>query len=260
LKIKTRKIAGLKPSDRNARVHSPEQIEQIAESIGEFGFTNPILVTPEGTVVAGHGRLEAAKMLGLVSVPTIEIGADWTPEQIRAYVLADNQIAANSSWDRDMLAAELGELSGDGIDLSLLGFSGAEIDDLLAPDPGEGEGEGDGEKAYSRRIEAPIYTPKGDAPKPWELTDETKTRELKAEIHAADLPGDVREFLLTAAERHTVFDFRRIADFYASAEPATQRLMERSALVIIDFNQAIENGFVKLTQRLGDLAAKSPKP
>ena len=132
MKIKSRSIASLSPYDRNARVHSPEQIEQIAESIREFGFTNPILVTEDGMVVAGHGRLEAAKIVGCKEVPTLTVGADWSPEKVRAYVLADNQIALNSSWDKSLLAVELEELDSTGIDLASLGFSDADLAKFLS--------------------------------------------------------------------------------------------------------------------------------
>ncbi len=252
-KIKMQPLEALRPYERNARTHDDAQIAQLMTSIETFGFTNPVLVSPEGVIVAGHGRVEAAKRLGLEKVPTITVGADWTEEHLRAYILADNQLALNAGWDEELLALELRELTDLGVDLDLVGFSEDELAKLLEGveiKPAE-------EEAYSRKIEAPIYEPRGDKPAPSELFDDAKTRALLEEIRAADLPEDVAAFLEKAAERHTVFDFRRIADFYAAAEPDVQRLMERSALVIIDFDQAIENGFVKLTKRLGDLASRS---
>ncbi len=125
-------IADLDPDPRNARTHSKKQIEQIAVSIREFGFSNPILIDPLGTIIAGHGRLLAAKSLGLETVPTIVLH-DLSDTQTRALRLADNKIALNAGWDVDLLKLELGDLSDldIDIDLSVTGFSGGEIDVIL---------------------------------------------------------------------------------------------------------------------------------
>jgi ParB-like chromosome segregation protein Spo0J len=129
-KIERWPVDDIVPYERNARVHSPEQIDQIARSIREFGFTMPILVAEGGTIIAGHGRFEAAKMLGLDEVPVI-IARGWTDEQRRAYTIADNQIALNSTWDDDLLRIELGDLRGSDFDLGVLGMSGKEIEAVL---------------------------------------------------------------------------------------------------------------------------------
>jgi hypothetical protein len=118
-------IGDLKPYDKNPRTHSAEQITQIAASITEFGFTNPILVADE-EVVAGHGRLEAAKLLGLDQVPVIDV-SHLSMVQRRAYVIADNQLALNAEWDTSLLNLEMGELNSGGFDLSLLGFDDEEF-------------------------------------------------------------------------------------------------------------------------------------
>jgi len=122
----------LSPYARNARTHDDDQVAQIAASIVEFGWTNPILVDAEGGIVAGHGRLLAARKLGLVTVPVVVLG-HLTPGQRRAYVIADNKLALNAGWNEELLAAELHALNGDGFDLSLTGFSEAELDALMAP-------------------------------------------------------------------------------------------------------------------------------
>jgi len=131
-RITLRLISDLAPYAKNARTHSPEQVEQLAASIREFGFTNPILVTPEGMIVAGHGRLEAAKLAGLEKVPTLTVGADWTPDQIRGYVLADNKLALNAGWDEALLAEELGELSDAGFNMGTIGFSQSELASIMS--------------------------------------------------------------------------------------------------------------------------------
>jgi hypothetical protein len=124
----------LKPHDRNPRTHSRKQIRQIAESIKRFGFTNPILLDPDGGIIAGHGRIEAAKLLGLTEVPTICLAA-MSEAQKRAYVIADNKLAENAGWDRELLAIELQYISQLDVnfDLSVTGFEVAEIDVLLEP-------------------------------------------------------------------------------------------------------------------------------
>lgn len=116
--------------ERNARTHSEEQVAQIAASIQEFGFTNPILAGSDGEIIAGHGRLMAAKELGLSEVPVVVLD-HLTPEQRRAYVIADNQLALNAGWDEELLRAELADLAGLGFDLSLVGFSEEELAELM---------------------------------------------------------------------------------------------------------------------------------
>ncbi|EWS54897.1 DNA methyltransferase [Methylibium sp. T29] len=127
-------VASLRPYERNARKHSKKQIRLIARSIEEFGFTNPLLIDRDGMVVAGHGRLEAAKVLGLTEVPTVRLD-HFTPEQIRAYVIADNRLAEQSGWDTQLLTMELGELAklGGNFDIRLTGFDTPAIDALLCP-------------------------------------------------------------------------------------------------------------------------------
>jgi DNA modification methylase len=123
-------VAELVPYARNARTHSEAQVAQIAASIREFGFTNPILVDADRGVIAGHGRLLAARKLGMTEVPTIEL-CHLTPAQRRAYVLADNKLALNAGWDDELLRLELADLQTESFDLSLTGFSLDEIDALL---------------------------------------------------------------------------------------------------------------------------------
>jgi DNA modification methylase len=123
-------VAELIPYARNARTHSPAQVSQIAASIREFGFTNPILVDGERGVIAGHGRLLAARKLGLTEVPTLEL-SHLTPAQRRAYVLADNRLALSAGWDGELLRVELAELGAEGFDLALTGFEPGEISSLL---------------------------------------------------------------------------------------------------------------------------------
>jgi len=121
-----RKIADLIPYARNSRTHSDEQVNQIASSIKEFGFTNPIIIDEQGGIIAGHGRVMAAKKLGMKELPCIE-ATGWTEAQKKAYVIADNKLALNAGWDEKMLSLEFDELKELGFDLSLTGFSSDEI-------------------------------------------------------------------------------------------------------------------------------------
>jgi len=132
LQIVYRPIAKLTLRQRNPRIHSQKQIRQIADSIRTFGFTNPVLIDSEGVVIAGHGRVRAGKLLGLDNVPTIRLD-HMSEAQIRAYVIADNKLAENAGWDRDLLAVELQYLSELNIDfdVTLTGFETAEIDVLI---------------------------------------------------------------------------------------------------------------------------------
>lgn len=132
-----RKVADLIPYARNARTHSDAQVAQIAASIKEFGFTNPVLIDGERGIIAGHGRLMAARKLGMTEVPTIEL-SHLNPTQRKAYVLADNQLALNAGWDEDLLAMELGELADSDFSLDLIGFSQTDLDKLLNGYGGDG--------------------------------------------------------------------------------------------------------------------------
>lgn len=135
--LEWRSISTLIPYARNSRTHSDEQIAQIAASIKEFGWTNPILVDGDNGIIAGHGRLSAARKLGHEEVPVIEL-KDLTETQRKAYIIADNRLALNAGWDNEMLTIELNDLLADGFSLELLGFDPKEIDALLEPDVVEG--------------------------------------------------------------------------------------------------------------------------
>jgi DNA modification methylase len=129
MKIQEVAVDKLIPYAKNSRTHSPEQVGQIAASIKEFGFRNPILVDGVG-IIAGHGRLMAAQKLGLDKVPTIDC-SDMTESQKKAYIIADNKLAMNAGWDNAMLSIELQDLEDEGFDLSLTGFDDKELDALL---------------------------------------------------------------------------------------------------------------------------------
>jgi len=150
-------IGRLLPYATNARTHSDEQIAQIAGSIAEFGFNVPCLVDERGVLIAGHGRLLAARKLGLEQVPVIRLG-HLSDAQARAYRLADNRIALNAGWDDELLAAEFGRLREDGVNLELLGFAEDEIDRLLAGGDADAGGAAD-EDAIPEPPAEPVTRP-----------------------------------------------------------------------------------------------------
>jgi DNA modification methylase len=137
MQIKEKLVAELIPYVKNSRTHSDEQIAQIAASIKEFGWTNPILIDGENGIIAGHGRLMAARKLGYTKVPTIEL-KDLTETQKKAYIIADNRLALNAGWDNELLTIELNELLADGFALDILGFDAKELNALLEPEVVEG--------------------------------------------------------------------------------------------------------------------------
>jgi ParB-like chromosome segregation protein Spo0J len=158
LAVVYQEIQQLVPYPRNARTHSKRQIRQIADSIGAFGFTNPVLVDRSGTIVAGHGRVEAAKLLGMKKAPTICL-ENLSEDQIRAYIIADNRLAEKAGWDNSILAIELQHLTTVdlGFDVSLTGFEIGEIDLILQESKAEED-----EEAPVEISRGPAITKLGD--------------------------------------------------------------------------------------------------
>ena len=244
LKIQYKPIADLIPYARNSRTHDEAQVAQIAASIREFGWTNPVLLDGNNGIIAGHGRVLAAQKLGETQVPTIELG-HMSESQKRAYIIADNKLALNAGWDNEMLALELGALGNLGFDINLIGFSAEEVKSLM--DIAEADA------IYSNKITVPIYEPRNKKPPIEDLYDDTKAINLIADIKESKLTQKEKDFLMAAASRHIVFNYSKVADFYAHSSKECQELIEKSALVIVDYKQAIENGFVHLSAQIDDL-------
>ena len=243
----------LVPYAKNAKKHDDQQVAALAGSIREFGFTNPVLIDGQDGIIAGHGRVLAARLAGLAEIPCIRL-AHLTDAQRRAYILADNRLAeTGGGWDAAMLAAEVESIDWE--ELESFGLDDMDLAEILKDAERDGTAEnGESENPYTTKIVAPVYEPKGECPRVSDLFDREKTARLIAEIERAEIPKDVAQFLKLAAERHTAFHFARIAEFYCHADAKLQDLMEKSGLVIIDFKKAIEYGFVHLTERLGEIA------
>jgi len=250
----------------NPKKHPVENVAMIAASLKRYGFGSPIVLWgSERRIVAGHGRYRAALLRmkadpglyldkdapgpGMVPVRVMEFSSE---SEAAAYALTDNRSTEVNPMQAVDVAEVLRQIQEDGGDLSIPGWTDAEIAAMLgeaAAPAGEG-----GDK-YTNTIKLPTYEPTQEKPPPIaDLYNAAKSADLRREIDAAGLPSDIAAFLRIAADRHTSFHFRNIAEFYAHASPEVQRLMERSALVIIDVDDAIAGGFVRLTDRLTELA------
>ncbi|MBP7526060.1 MAG: site-specific DNA-methyltransferase [Propionivibrio sp.] len=159
MKIENLTLDALIPYARNSRTHSDEQVAQVAASIREFGFTNPVLIDADGGIIAGHGRVMAARKLGLADVPCIRL-AHLSESQKRAYVIADNKLALNSGWDEKMLALEFKDLQAMDFDLELTGFGLGDIEELLAELDATPEGNTDADQTPA--VQAEVVSQPGD--------------------------------------------------------------------------------------------------
>lgn len=245
MKITQRKVSELIPYANNSRTHSDAQVAQIAASIKEFGWTNPILVDGANGIIAGHGRLLAARKLGYDEVPTIEL-SQLTENQKKAYIIADNKLALNADWDDALLKIELESLQEMGFKVDLLGFDPDEIRELFDEDK-------ESENQYTQKVEIPTYEPSDTKPDVKDLYDDSKAFDLIAKIKTSKIPQAEKDFLMLTAGRHVQLNFQLIADYYAHSTKEVQELMEASALVIVDFNDAIANGWVRLSKNLDDI-------
>jgi ParB-like chromosome segregation protein Spo0J len=224
----------IKENPTNPRYIDKHKFEQLKGSIREFPEMmklRPIVIDNEGVVLGGNMRLKALRDMAYEEVPDewIVKADDLTPDQKKEFIIKDN--VGFGAWDWDILANEW-----DVQDLIDWGLDVPEISD-----------------PYTAKIEAPNYEPSSEKPDLADLVDRTKYAELIEEIEAAKIPEDVKDFLAAAATRHFVFNYSWIADYYAHSKPEIQDLFERSALVIIDFDKAIKNGFVELSSRLNKI-------
>lgn len=238
LKIEYLPIKALKPYERNTRKHKDLDVDNIAKSIEKYGFNDPVgIATDENLIVCGHGRVLACKKLGIKEVPCIRLD-HLSEQERREYAIAHNATAELSEWDLDILPDELAELDLSDFDFSFL-------DDEKKENP------------YTAKIKIPQYEVQGEQPSLDELYDTDKTDDLIAEISISGVSEEEKQFLIEAAKRHTVFNYKMIAEYYAHASYEMQQLMERSALVIIDYEDAIANGYMKLSKAIERMRANA---
>lgn len=238
---KKKAVENIKYDPKNARLHSKENKDLINKSLKDLGTGRSIVIDNEDYIVAGNGVFEQAKELGikpriietdgteLVIIKRTDLNYD--DEKRRQLAIADNATGETSEWN-------LEELTEDEI-------YDWDIEILIEKKPED--------EQYTRKIKSPIYIPSETKPKLSELVDKTRALTLLSEIESSKLNDSVKEFLKLAAYRHYTFDYSKIADYYANADKETQKLMEKSALIIIDFNSAIDNGFIGLTEKIAEM-------
>lgn len=249
-------LSNYKPDDFNANKGTERGHGLLEQSLRNYGAGRSILVDKSGRIVAGNKTHEVATAIGLKAVE-VEVDGDTlvvvrrkdldidTPEG-RALAVADNRVGeVNLAWDADVLNTMIES----GVAIQDFFFD----NELAALIPGLPPEESKVEK-YTKNIAAPTYEPTREKkPAIVELMDETRAIELRDEIDRADISDADKAFLRAAATRHIRFSFKNIAEFYAHSGPEVQRLMEKSALVIIDLNKAIENGYAVLSEAVSDL-------
>ena len=246
MKIVQVKVADLIFAEYNPRQLSEKQGRDLMDSIKRFGFVDPIIVNSneerKNIIIGGHQRARMAQILDIEKIPVHYV--DLTPEKEKELNIRLNK--NTGEWDFDQLANYF-----DTEELTDWGFSEEELQVFDSPkgEPGE-----ENESLYTDKIESPIYEPTGGCPTIDQMMDTTKTEQLVEKISKANLPKDVKAFLLASAHRHTVFTYDQIGNFYAHQEKEIQELMEDSALVVIDIKKAIEQGFVKTTSALFDVS------
>lgn len=238
-KTEKRKIKELIPYEFNPRQLSEKQHADLKASIDKFGLVELPVINSDGVLVAGHQRM---KVMGSIYGTDHEVevripNRKMTESEVKEYNIRSNK--NTGSWDFDILA---NEFSVD--DLLGWGFEDWE----LGMDSFDGEIDDDDE--YTKKIVSPVYEPKNKKPNLRELTDHKTKDDLIEKIEKSKITEEEKIFLRDAANRHSVFFYEKIADYYAHADKEVQKLMEDSALVIIDFNKAVEKGFVQLVENM----------
>jgi hypothetical protein len=247
------KLEELKPWAENPRLSTKEEAQRTLDSFDKFNQVDLFAVSPDLDVYNGHQRLSAllTKYGPKYQVEARQSSRLLTDEERRQLTIYLNG-TAQGQWNWDILSSwNPQELRDWGFNKGMLESFGRDfgaLTELL-----NSENPGQGNENYTRKIETPIYQPAEVKPEISELFDLTKTKKLIKEIDGADLPEEEKEFLRVAAYRHAVINFRKVADYYSLSEKKTQLLMENSALVIIDFDKAIELGFVEMTKEIIDI-------
>ena len=235
MKVESKLIKDLKPATYNPRQISTKQYNDLKASVKKFGLVDPIIINQNGNVVVGgHQRLKICKELKHVEIDCVVL--DLTKEQERELNIRLNK--SGGEFDMDILANEF-----DVENLVDWGFKhvelGLNIDKI--------------DENYTRKIKTPHYEPRNIKPELSKLVDERKQKELLKKIQKSNVDKETKDFLIKASQRHLVFNYSNIADFYAHSDSETKELMEQSALVIIDFDSAIKNGFVEMSNDLKNL-------
>lgn len=238
------KIKDLKPYEKNAKKHDQTQIDNVAESIKQFGMVQPIVVDKDNVVIIGHCRLDACKKLKMKEVPCVKL-EDLSEEQVKKLRLLDNKLN-ESDWDFELLQNDILGLDFDEFDIDW--GLGENISQEL---------EDDINNPYTKKVDVPQYQMTGESPKLEDLVNKDKVNIFIEEINKSNVTEEQKKFLIDASMRHLVFDYGKIAEYYAHQNKEMQELMEKSALVIIDFNDAIKNGFVEIRKEIDNIINES---
>lgn len=237
MNVKKVKLSEIKNNPNNPRILKDDKFKKLVKSIQEFPKMleiRPIVVNSDMIVLGGNMRLKACKEAGLKEVPIV-LADDLTEDEQKQFIIKDN--VGFGEWDWEMLANEWEAdlLEEWGLDLP--------FDENYSLQEEENN-------PYTSKVEAPKYEPSAEKPQFVELYDKTKFETLVEQIESSALNKEHKEFLKLAATRHIVFNYSKIADMYAHSEKEMQEQMENSALVIIDFEKAIELGYVKLSEEI----------
>ena len=219
-------------------------------SIQEFGFKVPLVIDKNNVVVTGHTRLKAAKRLGIDEVPCV-VADDLSDAQIKAFRIADNKVSEYAEWDEELLKIELEQLEEMNFNLDDLSIDYSDFD--LEIDLEDMEEEFESDNVYTKEINIPHYEITGECPLLTDLVKEEKTNSLIERINNSNIPQGIKDFLIKASYRHLAFNYQNIAEYYAHADKEVQELMEESALVIIDYDNAIRNGYVQIKEAINEM-------
>jgi hypothetical protein len=235
------KISEIKLNPKNPRIVKDDKFKKLVNSIKEFPkmmTLRPIIIDENNIILGGNMRFKALKELGYKELPEgwVKKASELTDDEKQRFIIADNVGFGEFDWD--ILANEWDKnlLTDWGLD-----FPKFEVDT---------QEENKIDEKYTQTIKSPVYEPKNEKPQISKLYDIEKTNRLIAEIENSSCDKEIKQFLIFAAQRHTVFNYELIADFYAHSDKETQNLMENSALIIIDINKAIELGYVKLSEEI----------
>jgi len=236
IKIQMFDVSKIIENPDNPRVIKDEKFKELVKSIKEFPemlHLRPIILNDKNVALGGNQRTKACIEAGMDKVPVI-FAKDLTEAQQKEFIIKDN--ISSGEWDWNVIE--------DGWDLNQIGEWGVVLP--LFTDPNEKP------NGYTKKIESPVYTPSAEKPDVNSLVDKHRYLKIMADIEKADISKSDKEFLKMCATRHLVFNYSSIADFYANSDKEVQELMEDSALVIIDFNKAIELGYVKLSEEVAE--------
>lgn len=231
--MKLVKLSEVKSNPNNPRVIKDEKFKKLVQSLRDFpdmAKVRPIVCNADMIVLGGNMRLKAMKEAGWKEIP-VEV-VDWPEEKQREFIIKDN--VGYGEWDWQMIQTEW--------DVEQVQEWGLDVPEF--------EKEEINENPYTKKVEAPIYEPSDEKPKFADTYDKQKFNELIEKIESSSLDKEHKEFLKLCATRHIVFNYQKIADLYAHSEKEMQELMEDSALVIIDFEKAIELGYVKISDEI----------